>query len=282
MSFGGATAAEVCHLDERCKAAINLDGGHMFGVDSELRDGDISRPLLMLHSSDIVTHPTPSDGNPGDYQAYSDFHYEPIATRGSRDDVVRLRIDGTSHLHISDGSLMVRWIPGIASRTPGPRIAEILNRYCLAFFDEHLLGRPAPLLDGPSAQYPEVTFQTFGREPRRRRCRTLCSGRPPETASKRSRPPNNGRGRARPLRKTAVSRTFVAAGPPCRPSFLRQPLRAGRRSGLSTEPAQSLACVLVVGIELGRSLVALDRQLLVAPRQVGLAEAVVRTLPTSG
>lgn len=60
-------------------------------------------------------------------------------------------------------SLLVRWIPGVASRTPGPRIAEILNRYSLAFFDEHLRGIPSPLLDGPVEGFPEVTFQTFGR-----------------------------------------------------------------------------------------------------------------------
>ena len=163
MSFGGATAAEVCHLEPRCRAAINIDGGHMYGTDSSLLDGDVRTPLLMIHSADIVTHPMPSSGNPGDYQAYSDFHYEAAATRGTRDDVQRIRIDGTSHLHLSDMSLMVRFIPGLSSATSGRRIAEVLNRYCLAFFERHLRGVPTSLLDGPSPGFPEVTFQTFGR-----------------------------------------------------------------------------------------------------------------------
>jgi predicted dienelactone hydrolase len=163
MSFGGATAAEVCHLDPRCRAAINIDGGHMYGYDSDLLDGNISKPLLMVHSSDMVTHVVGHPNNPDDYQAYTDFHYEPVATRGTRNDVIRIRIDGTSHLHLSDMSLLVRWIPGVASRTPGPRIAEILNRCSLAFFDEYLRGIKSPLLDGPAEEFPEVTFQTFGR-----------------------------------------------------------------------------------------------------------------------
>jgi len=177
MSFGGATAAEVCHIHPGCRAAINLDGGHTFGLDSTLLDGDSSTPLMMLHSSDITTHPTPSTENPDDFQAYNDFFYEPVATRGLRNDIIRVRVDGTSHLHISDMSLMTRFIPGMASRTSGERIAEILNRYCLAFFDEYVkeTGARSPLLDGPSPEFPEVTFQTFGHG--------FDERRPPESSS---------------------------------------------------------------------------------------------------
>jgi predicted dienelactone hydrolase len=163
MSFGGATAAEVCHIHPGCTAAINLDGGHSFGVDSTLFDGESSKPLMMLYASD-GTVPTPSAANPDDFQAHNDFHYETVATRGLRSDVIRIRLDGTSHLHISDMSLMIRFVPGLASPTPGKRIAEILNRYCLAFFNEFVKeeGARSPLLDGPVPEFPEVTFQTFG------------------------------------------------------------------------------------------------------------------------
>jgi predicted dienelactone hydrolase len=163
MSFGGATAAEVCHIHPGCKAAINLDGGHSFGIDSTLLDGESTKPLMMLYASDGSAS-TPSASNPGDFQAHNDFHYETVATRGLRNDVIRIRVDGTSHLHISDMSLMMRFIPGFASPTPGERIAEILNRYCLAFFNTFVKGESgrSPLLDGPVAEFPEVTFQTFG------------------------------------------------------------------------------------------------------------------------
>jgi len=60
--------------------------------------------------------------------------------------------------------MMIRGVPGLSSITPGERIAEILNRYCLAFFDEYVKGEGSrsPLLDGPDDEFPEVTFQTFG------------------------------------------------------------------------------------------------------------------------
>ncbi|MEM1249080.1 MAG: hypothetical protein AAGK22_22055 [Acidobacteriota bacterium] len=166
MSFGGATAAEACHVEPRCNAAVNIDGGHMYGPDSELLDGDIRVPLLMIHSEDLVTHP--AHGEADDYRSYSDFHYESPATRGRRRDVVRLRVAGTSHLHLTDMSLLNRSLPGISSRTPGRRIAEILNRHILDFFDLHLRGRPTSLLEGPSPEFPEVSFQRLGVNPSER------------------------------------------------------------------------------------------------------------------
>jgi hypothetical protein len=39
-------------------------------------------------------------------------------------------------------------------------MAEIQNVYVLTFFDKHLRGMAAPLLDGPSPDYPEVVFRS--------------------------------------------------------------------------------------------------------------------------
>ncbi len=77
--------------------------------------------------------------------------------------MVRIRIEGTAHASLTDMALMVRWIPGLASETSGRRVAGILNRFVLAFFDEHLRGADSGLLGGPSPGFPEVSFQTFGR-----------------------------------------------------------------------------------------------------------------------
>ena len=40
------------------------------------------------------------------------------------------------------------------------RAHRIINAYSLAFFNRHLMGRPAVLLDGPAELYPEVLFET--------------------------------------------------------------------------------------------------------------------------
>jgi hypothetical protein len=41
----------------------------------------------------------------------------------------------------------------------GRRGHEIIAAYTLAFFDRYLEGRKSALLDGPSPEYPEVTFR---------------------------------------------------------------------------------------------------------------------------
>ena len=41
----------------------------------------------------------------------------------------------------------------------GVRSAAIIRSFVAAFLDLHLLGVPQPLLDGPSAQFPEVSLQ---------------------------------------------------------------------------------------------------------------------------
>jgi hypothetical protein len=46
----------------------------------------------------------------------------------------------------------------IDAAVPGARSPDITRAYVRAFFDQHLNGRPQPLLDQPSPRYPEVTF----------------------------------------------------------------------------------------------------------------------------
>ncbi len=48
---------------------------------------------------------------------------------------------------------------GFAGTIEAQRAYNIVNAYSLAFFDQHLEGRPATLLDGLSKQYPEVFFE---------------------------------------------------------------------------------------------------------------------------
>jgi hypothetical protein len=49
---------------------------------------------------------------------------------------------------------------GLLGPIDAHRVHRIVNAYTLAFFDRHLKGKPAPLLDGPAAQYPEMHFDT--------------------------------------------------------------------------------------------------------------------------
>jgi hypothetical protein len=49
---------------------------------------------------------------------------------------------------------------GLTGPIDGQRAHGIVNAYSLAFFDRHLLGHPANLLDGPAKQYADVLFES--------------------------------------------------------------------------------------------------------------------------
>jgi hypothetical protein len=66
------------------------------------------------------------------------------------------------HLNLTDVPLLISAPFGRRGGLFGPidahRVHRIVNAYTLAFFDRHLKGRQATLIDGPAAQYPEVRF----------------------------------------------------------------------------------------------------------------------------
>ena len=47
---------------------------------------------------------------------------------------------------------------GMVGSISAQRMLRITNNYLLAFFGKYLNGEDAPLLGGPSADYPEVEF----------------------------------------------------------------------------------------------------------------------------
>ena len=72
-------------------------------------------------------------------------------------------IAGSRHGSYSDapflpaGAEILRSLVGGATIEP-ERMWRVTSDLLLAFFDAHLNGNPAPLLDGPSPDYPEVRF----------------------------------------------------------------------------------------------------------------------------
>jgi hypothetical protein len=69
------------------------------------------------------------------------------------------------HLNLTDVPLLI-YAPfgrrlGLFGPIDAHRVHRLVNAHTLAlFFDRHLKGKPATLLDGPAAQYPEVRFDT--------------------------------------------------------------------------------------------------------------------------
>jgi hypothetical protein len=139
MSFGGATAGQVCLVDSRCQAGINMDGSQ-FG---SLRDSAIARPFMVMYDAA--------------FEGMNDFVYEQ-----ARDAVYRVTIQGSLHGDFTDMALASSSLKGIGmfGSIEGQRMVRILSDYTLAFFDRHLKGKEVSLLDRPSPAYPEVDFES--------------------------------------------------------------------------------------------------------------------------
>jgi pimeloyl-ACP methyl ester carboxylesterase len=150
-SFGGATAAQFCHDDSRCKAAIDIDG-QPFGtvIQSGLR-----QPFMFLlsdfgHGSDPVSRQILAN-------IQSIYDRLPVESR------LRVSIRGANHFLFSDdgallkshivlGALRMLSVVGIDGRR---QLA--VTAYCVrTFFDAYLKGSGDSRLKISSPLYPEI------------------------------------------------------------------------------------------------------------------------------
>jgi predicted dienelactone hydrolase len=149
-SFGGATAAQVCHLDARCKAGINLDGD----LAGDVVQAGLSRPFMMIQ------HDMGSCSNSECRSFQRDIHA--ILHTVPHDASYHISIQGTKHFNFTDYA--VQFSPlhllGLLGSIDGARGLQITRTYVLAFFAQYLNQTPSPLLRGPSRAYPEVQFFT--------------------------------------------------------------------------------------------------------------------------
>lgn len=163
-SMGGNAAAEWCARDERGRAVAVLDGGLWTAVG---RSG-LGRPVLEVFGE----HPeyVESCGESVRRGLFTSEEY----CRADQHHVLQgwqrlyagarpgysLQIHGAGHASFTDcGLLPLRgWSP--ASRAlgtiEGKRMCAVLGGCLRAFFDRHVKGVPAPLLDDLAHEYPEV------------------------------------------------------------------------------------------------------------------------------
>lgn len=138
MSFGGTVSNEYCYDDPRVKAGLNLDGP-IAGT-----------PYARRHTIPFMHMQT----------ATSDFPNN-VAYDRALAPSYRVLVDGAKHINFSDMSIMAPIFGKqmeVLGTIDGDRMIAIMNDYALAFFDRHLKGMDAPLLDFGAEPYPEVTL----------------------------------------------------------------------------------------------------------------------------
>ncbi|WP_225636426.1 alpha/beta hydrolase family protein [Streptomyces solaniscabiei] len=143
-SIGGAAAAEVMLRDERVRAGVNLDGNFFVPSAGAGMDG---RPFMMMGAS--TTH---SPGSLG-----SDWRNAWTRLDGWKR---WLTVAGAEHFTFTDLPVLAGrlGLSDPAAALSGERSWQLTRDYTAAFLDTHLRGQARPLLDGPSADRPEVAF----------------------------------------------------------------------------------------------------------------------------
>ncbi|MFF2660547.1 alpha/beta hydrolase family protein [Kitasatospora sp. NPDC058032] len=149
-SLGGAAALEAMREDPRIKAAANLDGSIWIPAGD-----DTGRPAL-LFSAGVGASPEATQNWEDNWKRFTGPRYW-------------VEMPTAGHLSFSDEHWLVDNL-GLRDQLPpdtyresfgtinGNRALAATRAYLGAFFDRHLLGRPAPLLDRPSRAFPEVRF----------------------------------------------------------------------------------------------------------------------------
>jgi len=150
-SLGGATAAQFCHDDSRCTAAIDVDG-QPFGtvVQSGLR-----QPFMFLLSD----HGKASDP----VSRHIEANIQSIYDRLPRDSRLRVAIRGGYHFGFSDdgavlkSQIILRTLRTLRLVGIDGRRQLVVAAYCIrSFFDAHLKGAGGAVLGRPSPLYPEI------------------------------------------------------------------------------------------------------------------------------
>jgi predicted dienelactone hydrolase len=141
FSNGGAAAGQFCATDARCKAGINFTG-FMYG---DIVDMNLVQPFMFLNEEELWC---------------KDCYVNDLFYKRAESSAYQLKIRGARHGSFGDPCLWGRLLYNLQWEAPidGKRMTKIQNVYTLAFFDKHLRGLAAPLLDGTSADYPEVVF----------------------------------------------------------------------------------------------------------------------------
>ena len=146
-SLGGATAAQVCHDDGRCKAGIDIDG---LPLGSVVRDG-LDCPFMFLLSEHVDTTDTESRRVLADIRAIYD--------RIPADKRAWMTLSGSRHFNFSDQALLgephVFRLVGAMGPIDQRRALVVTGEYVRRFFDVFLGGASDTLLASATA-YPEI------------------------------------------------------------------------------------------------------------------------------
>jgi dienelactone hydrolase len=138
-SMGGSAAHTVLQTDDRFAAGFNLDGAL-----HDAADAPIDEPFLLIGNA--------QNGIPGEADGW-------LSAWAQMSDWKRwIRIEQTTHSSFTDMATFADDLGIPIQEMEGARTLEITRAYVTAFLDAALWGGDDPILDGPSADWPEAVF----------------------------------------------------------------------------------------------------------------------------
>ena len=140
MSLGGATVIDVCKIDARCRAGVNLDGG-LFG--------QYQRQALQTPFLSMISAPNKEFGEHLLVNSTSDY-YEVL-------------VEGAGHGDFCDMTFVMPFMKWLGANGPidAMRAVDIVNAVSLKFFDAYLRDGPKPRFD--AQELPELRVTMNGR-----------------------------------------------------------------------------------------------------------------------
>lgn len=159
VSLGGIVTGDACRLDARLRACLVMDAP----MSTEVVKAGLQQPSMWItrDAASMRLERQRAGGWPDTeieaHQTSMRAAYEGLSGAG-----YFVRVPGMFHSNFTD---IASWTPlapwlGLAGPIDEQRAHGIINAYSLAFFDRHLLGRSATLLDGASNEHPGVLFES--------------------------------------------------------------------------------------------------------------------------
>ncbi|MGB8314360.1 MAG: hypothetical protein WCE69_07705 [Aestuariivirga sp.] len=157
ISLGGIVSGEACRIEPRLRACLIMDAP----MPTEVFKFGLYQPAMWI-TRDAGTMRLERRKAGGWSETDISEHLTTMraAFENVRGDGYFVQISGMFHLNLTDIPLwspILSWL-GIIGPIDAKRAHSIINAYSLAFFDQHLKGSPATLLDRKANQYSEVLF----------------------------------------------------------------------------------------------------------------------------
>jgi len=158
ISLGGEIAAQACATDPRLAACLIMD----VWIPATVVTAGLRQPVLFLtRDADTMRQERESSGGWTEHDIAVTLDTMRATFARCTGGGYYVEVPGLFHVNFTD---LPYWLPastplGLSGPVDGRRGFAIINAYSLAFFDRHLKGASAPLLDGLSADYPEATIR---------------------------------------------------------------------------------------------------------------------------